>query len=104
MTPGDEDPIPPTIAWHEGRVRMIDQRLLPGELVMLDASTVDELCAAIRDLAVRGAPALGVAALLAASQTAYDALRLVGAAYLVWLGAQSLLAARRSITFTLLAL
>jgi threonine/homoserine/homoserine lactone efflux protein len=41
------------------------------------------------------ASALGVAALLAASQAAYDALRLVGAAYLVWLGAQSLLAARR---------
>jgi RhtB (resistance to homoserine/threonine) family protein len=41
------------------------------------------------------ASALGVAALLAASRTAYDALRLVGAAYLVWLGVQSLLAARR---------
>ena len=41
------------------------------------------------------ASAAGVAALLAASETAYDALRLVGAAYLVWLGAQSLLAARR---------
>jgi threonine/homoserine/homoserine lactone efflux protein len=40
------------------------------------------------------ASALGVAAVLAASQTAYDALRLVGAAYLVWLGIQSLLAAR----------
>jgi threonine/homoserine/homoserine lactone efflux protein len=41
------------------------------------------------------ASALGVAALLAASETAYDALRLVGALYLVWLGVQSLLAARR---------
>ena len=41
------------------------------------------------------ASALGVAALLAASEVAYDALRLVGAAYLVWLGVQSLLAARR---------
>jgi threonine/homoserine/homoserine lactone efflux protein len=41
------------------------------------------------------ASAVGVAAVLAASQTAYDALRLVGAAYLVWLGVQSLLAARR---------
>jgi threonine/homoserine/homoserine lactone efflux protein len=40
------------------------------------------------------ASALGVAAVLAASQTAYDALRLVGAVYLVWLGVQSLLAAR----------
>ena len=55
------DPIPPTIEWREGAVRMIDQRLLPGELVFLEARTVDELCHAIRTLAVRGAPALGVA-------------------------------------------
>ena len=41
------------------------------------------------------ASAVGVAAVLAASQTAYDALRLAGAGYLIWLGAQSLLAARR---------
>ena len=41
------------------------------------------------------ASALGVAALLAASQVAYDTLRLAGAAYLVWLGVQSLLAACR---------
>jgi RhtB (resistance to homoserine/threonine) family protein len=41
------------------------------------------------------ASALGVAAVLAASEVAYDALRLVGAAYLVWLGVQSLMAARR---------
>jgi RhtB (resistance to homoserine/threonine) family protein len=39
------------------------------------------------------ASALGVAAILAASETAYDTLRLVGVAYLVWLGAQTLLAA-----------
>ena len=32
------------------------------------------------------ASALGVAAVLAASETAYDALRLVGAVYLIWLG------------------
>ena len=41
------------------------------------------------------ASAAGVAAVLAASETAYDALRLVGAAYLVWLGGQSLWAAAR---------
>jgi threonine/homoserine/homoserine lactone efflux protein len=46
-------------------------------------------------LAWAAASALGVAAVLAASQGAYDALRLVGAVYLVWLGVQSLLAARR---------
>ena len=55
------DPIPPTIEWHEGRVRMIDQRRLPGELAWLEVGTVEELCDAIRTLAVRGAPALGVA-------------------------------------------
>jgi len=70
-----DDPIPPTIEWHDGRVRMIDQRRLPGELVMLDVATVDELCAAIRDLAVRGAPALGVAGAMGmalASRTGVD--------------------------------
>ncbi len=54
--------IPPTIEWLEGgTVRMIDQRLLPGRLAFVDARTVDELCDAIRTLAIRGAPALGVA-------------------------------------------
>jgi RhtB (resistance to homoserine/threonine) family protein len=43
------------------------------------------------------ASAAGVAAVLAASETAYDALRLVGAAYLIWLGVQSLLAAVRNV-------
>ncbi|HWC39856.1 MAG TPA: S-methyl-5-thioribose-1-phosphate isomerase [Acidimicrobiales bacterium] len=55
------DPIPPTIEWRDGVVRMIDQRRLPGELAYVDARTVDELCHAIRTMVVRGAPALGVA-------------------------------------------
>jgi methylthioribose-1-phosphate isomerase len=55
------EPIPPTIEWRDGKVRLIDQRRLPGELVFLDVATVDDLCDAIRTLAVRGAPALGVA-------------------------------------------
>jgi methylthioribose-1-phosphate isomerase len=40
---------------------MIDQRRLPGELAFLECRTVDDLCAAISSLAIRGAPALGVA-------------------------------------------
>ena len=55
------DPIPPTIEWRDGCVRMIDQRLLPGRLAFIEARTVEELCDAICSLAVRGAPALGVA-------------------------------------------
>ena len=56
-----EDPIPPTIEWRDGAVRMIDQRRLPGELAFVEARTVEELCSAIRAMVVRGAPALGVA-------------------------------------------
>jgi len=55
------DPIPPSIEWVDGRVRLVDQRRLPMELAHLDVGTVEELCEAIRTLAVRGAPALGVA-------------------------------------------
>jgi len=58
--PGEE-PIPPTIEWRDGYVRLIDQRALPGELRFVECETVDELCAAITSLAVRGAPALGAA-------------------------------------------
>lgn len=39
--------------------------------------------------------AFGVASLIEASDTAFTALKLIGAAYLVWLGVQALLAARR---------
>ena len=41
--------------------RIIDQTRLPAELVERDLRTVDEVVAAIRSLAVRGAPAIGVA-------------------------------------------
>ena len=52
--------IPPTVEWRDGTVRLIDQRRLPEELVFVEARSVDDLCRAIADLAVRGAPALGV--------------------------------------------
>src|SRR5687768_9074776 len=42
-------------------VRIIDQRRLPEELVERDLRTLDEVCEAIATLAVRGAPAIGVA-------------------------------------------
>jgi methylthioribose-1-phosphate isomerase len=59
--PDGPDPIPPTIAWKGDRVELVDQRLLPGELRLVEAHTVEELCELIRTLAVRGAPALGAA-------------------------------------------
>ena len=44
-----------------GAVDIIDQRLLPGALVRRELRTVDDVCDAILTLAVRGAPAIGVA-------------------------------------------
>jgi methylthioribose-1-phosphate isomerase len=44
------------------KVILLDQRRLPDEEVELECRTVDELVVAIRELAIRGAPAIGVAA------------------------------------------
>jgi methylthioribose-1-phosphate isomerase len=44
-----------------GHIRLIDQTRLPGTLVELEIRAVEELVDAIHRLAVRGAPALGVA-------------------------------------------
>jgi methylthioribose-1-phosphate isomerase len=55
------DPIPPTIEWRRGRVRLLDQRALPGRVRFVECASVGDLVAAIRSLAVRGAPALGAA-------------------------------------------
>lgn len=43
-------------------VRIIDQRRLPAECLERELATVDDVCDAIITLAVRGAPAIGVAA------------------------------------------
>ncbi|MEO7125423.1 MAG: S-methyl-5-thioribose-1-phosphate isomerase [Nakamurella sp.] len=53
-----------TIDWVDGAIELVDQTLLPGELHMRRVTTVDELIADIKRLAVRGAPALGVAGAL----------------------------------------
>jgi methylthioribose-1-phosphate isomerase len=54
----------PTVTWEDGVVVMIDQRRLPAELVMLRCRDHREVAAAIKDMAIRGAPAIGVAAAL----------------------------------------
>jgi methylthioribose-1-phosphate isomerase len=50
-----------TIDWVDGAVEIIDQTVLPKEVRILRLHTVPALIAAIQSLAVRGAPALGVA-------------------------------------------
>lgn len=56
-------PLPPTIAWADGRIELVDQTALP-DIRNLTIHTTDELIDAIRRLAVRGAPALGAAGAL----------------------------------------
>ncbi len=51
-----------TIEWCGDHIRLLDQTLLPQQELYIDIRTVDHLCDAIRRLAVRGAPAIGVAA------------------------------------------
>jgi methylthioribose-1-phosphate isomerase len=48
------------LAPDEKTVRIIDQRRLPHELVVVDLHTVDDVITAIKDMYVRGAPLIGV--------------------------------------------
>ena len=50
------------IVWVNGRLRLLDQRLLPQQESYIDCRSAEEVARAIRDMAVRGAPAIGIAA------------------------------------------
>lgn len=51
-----------SIEWRDGAVRILDQRRLPHESVYRDFSDYRDVAVAIRDMVIRGAPAIGVAA------------------------------------------
>ena len=50
------------IEWTDRGVVMLDQRLLPGEEISYTYTSYSEVAKAIRDMVIRGAPAIGVAA------------------------------------------
>ena len=50
------------IRWRDGVLELLDQRLLPDQEAWLRCSAPEDVAAAIRSLAVRGAPAIGIAA------------------------------------------
>jgi len=54
--------VPPAIRWDGERLALLDQRELPESVGYLDIETLDQAIDAIRTLAVRGAPAIGIAA------------------------------------------
>lgn len=52
----------PTVEWKDGAVRLLDQSRLPGQVEFLDCRDHRAVVQAIRELKVRGAPAIGVTA------------------------------------------
>lgn len=57
--------------WMEGpKVLMIDQRLLPHEFKLFTSNSHEETARAIRDMVIRGAPAIGAAACYGMAQGA----------------------------------
>jgi len=70
-----------TVFWDDAacQVKMIDQRVLPARLEIVVCTSPDEVAAAIRNMTVRGAPAIGASAAfgmaLAGLQSPADGLR-----------------------------
>ena len=48
-----------TVFWQDEQVQMIDQRLLPAATVIAKFATVTEVARSIKEMVVRGAPAIG---------------------------------------------
>ena len=64
------------VQWQGDHLRLLDQRLLPMRESWIDCRDADEVTQAIRDLAVRGAPAIGIAAAWGVAMAAKQGLAL----------------------------
>ena len=62
-----------TVHWENDVLCAIDQTKLPYEEVILKLGTVDSICKAIYDLAVRGAPCIGTSGAYAVALSAKEA-------------------------------
>jgi methylthioribose-1-phosphate isomerase len=51
-----------TVEWADGKVRLIDQTLLPLKHCVVECSSYEEVADAIKGMKVRGAPAIGITA------------------------------------------
>jgi len=63
-----------TMYWDNECLYMLDQRLLPHRVEYLACRKYPEVAGAIRDMAVRGAPAIGIAAAFGMAIAAYEGL------------------------------
>ncbi len=62
MNASSSSPAVETLRWRDGRLELIDQRLLPARFEYVACTSAAEVAEAIRSMAVRGAPAIGCAA------------------------------------------
>jgi len=60
-----------TIEWKDGLVVTLDQTKLPGEEVLIKLKNCGEVASAIREMRIRGAPLIGVAAAYGLALTAH---------------------------------
>ena len=69
-----DHPVDPTgidaVTWRDDRLDLLDQRRLPGDVRRVVCEDIDAVIHCIRDLVVRGAPAIGIAAAYGAVLTA----------------------------------
>ncbi len=64
------------VKWNAGMLTLLDQRKLPGDIIYLNYDSATAVATAIKDMVVRGAPAIGIAAAYAvvlAARSAWQA-------------------------------
>jgi methylthioribose-1-phosphate isomerase len=59
--------------WHDSRLDLLDQRLLPDQEVWISLDTAESVARAIGDMVVRGAPAIGISAAYGVALAAREA-------------------------------
>lgn len=62
----------PTIEWKDGKVCMLDQTRLPSEVIYTDCLDYKTIARGIKELWVRGAPAIGIAAAMGVALAARE--------------------------------
>ena len=88
--------VPESIRWQDGTLALLDQRALPDVQAWVHIDGIDAACSAIRDMVVRGAPAIGIAAAHALALAGVALAGADAAAQQAWLrGAADALAAAR---------
>lgn len=61
-----------TVFWEDNQLKMIDQRILPGRFELISFRDHISVARAIKDMVVRGAPAIGAAAAFGLALAGYE--------------------------------